>query len=66
MATRTVQLTDEQIALLITSLGFSAREIQNYDYAPADPDWARTHRNEQLELISNTRAALKAASAAAD
>jgi hypothetical protein len=56
----TVQLTDEQIALVRTSLdSYSERVVRNHEYGVADRAWASEQQHEQDEMIASVREALE-------
>ena len=53
-----VELTDEQIEFLRTSLDYSAKNFRNYDDGPDLHDFGRERRQEMDERIAAIRRAL--------
>jgi hypothetical protein len=54
----TVELTDQQIEFIRSSLDLSARAIREHDYGPTvDQAWVAAHRREREDMIASIRTA---------
>jgi hypothetical protein len=63
VAVRSVNLTDEQIEFIRTSLDYSARSVREYDYG-SDPEmrqFGMKRRQEAADMIASIREALRKA-----
>ena len=61
---RTIELTDEQISFLRTSLDYSAMHSRDYDYGPELVDFGKHQRASEQAMIDSIRAALTGVGAA--
>lgn len=59
--TRTVELTDEQIAFVRQSLDYSAMRFRDYDYGPGLIEFGAQQRAREQATIDDIREALKSA-----
>ena len=55
---RTIELTEEQIAFLGTSLNYSAMHSRDYDYGPELVDFGERQRASEQTMIDSIRGAL--------
>ena len=55
---RTIELTDEQIAFLRSSLDYSAMHSRDYDYGPELVDFGKQQRASEQAMIDSIRAVL--------